>query len=138
MMNDQLISFETAKLAKEKGFKERSNYYYSINDEVPEVRSVESYVDMNTSNWAYQAVTQSQLRKWLRDKFDCYVEVEVPYFSELENDFKITIKKEEGFDWYVAMPDHFDESWSYDDPEYATYEEALEAGLQEALKVIQK
>jgi len=100
-MKEELISFETAKLAKRKGF----------GDTVDTITLPER-------------PTQSLLQKWLRELDDWSILVYVvPYFS-------IEPRKEQCFIWRRGVLISLE-------PEN-TYEEALEKGLQEALKLIKK
>lgn len=107
-MSETIISFETAKLAKEKGFNWR-------NIEILEVKSKSAYLD-NT--------TQSLLQRWLREVHNIDIK---PYISHglLPNatwEYSIQTSKPE---YIRSLNKHFN-----------TYEEALELGLQEALKLI--
>ena len=98
-MEDTLISFETAKLAKEKGF----DFIYLINDELTN----------------HSLITQSLLAKWLREVHN--IEIAIQWFdncyikSVKQKPFKANTYRIEGLD---------------------NYEEILELGLQEALKLI--
>jgi hypothetical protein len=112
-MKDQLISFETAKLAKEKGFNEAVYGRYMFNP-----NEIESYDKMHRNSWDENylaAPTQSLLQGWLRDV--CGIVVTIQFTSFGQYWFNIDNKKKTG--------DKFD-----------TYEQALEKGLQEALKLI--
>lgn len=162
-MKEQLISFETAKLAKEKGFNifnidinlknniiindndiyiDSKNidgkYYLYINEdncvyslEVGQFNSVigsfnsfaKEYILKETNDY-FHAPTQSLLQKWLRDIHDVNVCVELGSYST-----KNKVIKE-----YKSVVF----SWEYDEKYFNcfTYEEALEKGLQEALKLI--
>lgn len=70
-MKEQLINFETAKLAKEKGLNEYCSSFYSLNSVTNEF----DLYDCN-NNWkehknsnnpiSISAPTQSLLQKWLR------------------------------------------------------------------------
>ncbi len=94
-MIEELISFETAKLAKEKGFNEQCS-----------------------------APTQSLLQKWLREVHNIHVNVSygLTFTFKINGDLK-------GND-YVDYS-NIEEYWS------RTYEEALEKGLIEGLKLIE-
>ncbi len=128
-MREQLISFETAKLAKEKGFSVSIVSYYTPKGYQTESEDYQTE-RLAESNWndgqgsyptkaeevSCSAPTQSLLQKWLREKYREHI--------------KVT---------YVAQRGTFNSSltmrsmgWSG----YETYEEALEKGLQEALKLI--
>ncbi len=131
-MEDALINFETAKLAREKGFNIPTISYYN-----PKGRSEESegYMTerLECSNWnngqgSYpthakdvecSAPTQSLLQKWLREVHNIYINVN----TDNNKLFCVDINEEYFYDCART-------EW------YKTYEEALEIGLQEALKLI--
>ena len=127
-MEEQLISFETAKLAKEKGF----DFIYIIDNELTK----------------HSLITQSLLAKWLREVHNIIVDVSLDF---LNSHTKESIKYSPTFYTYSNNKKRF---WIYTDyinsdectkkmqeempifQNYSTYEEALEIGLQEALKLI--
>lgn len=146
-MQEQLISFQTAKLAKEKGFEEYCFSYYDLKGnkkdnylENGSSTDVEFRVDLEDllDNFnrgipnTYSAPTQSLLQKWLREvhQIDITVITDWKYgirtyrigFSYVSNN-KVEV-------WFSTEENKV----SYID--YNTYEEALEAGLQEVLKLI--
>ena len=96
-MKEQLILFETAKLAEEKGFGDKLDWLgVSIHDNYP---------------------TQSLLQKWLREKHNIHMAMKHMsngFVCDVQIAFVRSIKM-------VVQP---------------TYEEALEHGLYEALKLI--
>ena len=129
-MKEQLISFETAKLAKSKGFgltlKDFFNwfqqYYYNNEGGRKDINQLE-----NSINSSYLCVTQSLLQKWLRDKHqidvcivkqvDKYLYVSyIAYISQEANNIKQDLVK---LDRYLYK-----------------YEDMLEIGLLEGLKLI--
>lgn len=139
-MKDQRITFETAKLAKEKGFQWRilqwvdPPYPGGAPRIVSQDGAGEEYNNPCFSkegkeivpkyyspvNPHYPRPTQSLLNRWLREKYKIYVTCGQ------------AIKKS----WIYAIG-RIDEGIEYDtDKLYASYEEAMEAGLQEALKLI--
>lgn len=93
-MTEELVTLETAKMLKEKGFNE---YHYPI---------------------------QSIAAKWLRETKGMYVEVSYMYGDYWIYDI-------------LTIPNH-DLVGLSDRPlvHYKSYEEALESGMQEALKLI--
>ena len=129
-MTDQLISFETAKLAKEKGFggKELTTDYSYQSDKhilcrIPENnKSVFNGDPMNPGN-GYSAPTQSLLQKWLRETYFIHIVIQV---------FYSTIGKE----WTFSVDIFYEGEKVIKLPCEDTYEEALEIGEQEALKLI--
>lgn len=117
-MTDQLVSFETAKLAKEKGFKDMQCISRYDGEEL-----VSEEVDRASS------ATQSLLQKWLREEHKIHVFIGYrPNVQKWDSQaYSLLVNGKE----YVKIMKAFNRDIKYD-----TYEEALEAGLQEALKLI--
>lgn len=125
-MIDTLISFETAKLAKEKGFNLSClNYFYKE----AQMKITPTLWNRNSPYWtdALDTVgipqpTQSLLRKWLREaEYDIIVTPQTIVGHTLR------------YQGYVTHP-----SMVWDDPiiiVMETYEEVLESCLLEALKL---
>lgn len=131
-MKEQLISFETAKLAKEKKF-----YDINVNGKVRISQDymydsdghIHSFYELFKGDFKigedslYNAPTQSLLQKWLREKHNIHVNVsyDLTFTFKINGDLKGNpyIKYSEISDFWGR-----------------TYEEALEKGLQEALKMI--
>ncbi len=116
-MKDQLISFETAKLAKEKGFVSALSKKYTKHGELID------HIPLSDDGYGKHcyAPTQSLLQKWLREKHKIIVEAQFdvenyyPFIGyHRRNPRQITGKK-----------------WS--EVEFKTYEQALERGLIVAL-----
>ena len=119
-MEEQLISFETAKLAKEKGF----DFIYIIDNELTK----------------HSLITQSLLAKWLREVHNCFIDI-LPHRDGDSKNKQWKSKKDVfwsvevdyyGKDFKIELTDDADFTQHFNN----TYEEALEAGLQEALKLI--
>ena len=125
-MEDTLITFETAKLAKEKGFPQEPNKlkipYYNYKGEFKgDVKDwLRKYLRKEDTSdvESVSAPTQSLLAKWLREEHNIHL---IAYKN-------INI---DGYDWCYITTDGITNINSY-----KTYEEALEIGLQEALKLI--
>lgn len=127
-MKEQLINIETAKLAKEKGFDAPCAHGYNDleeeNSEYGLVRNWNHAYD-NTSpkltnkelKRAFTAPTQSLLQKWLREKHNIHIAIGRDY--------------EKGNYSYEYFIDKNNQLFGL-----SSYEEALEIGLQEALKRI--
>ena len=139
-MQEDLISFETAKLAKEKKFNiPCENFYIEyIDDDVADLFNYEEqrgsgYAELyrNNQEFKYSASTQSLLQKWLREvyKIDCFPEH--VFLGESANiKYKPLIT--------TGIDDIDSEkycNYSFGNV-YDTYEQAFEFGLQEALKLI--
>lgn len=127
-MQEELITLGTARLAKEKGFTlgtvgSHVYNYYQDDGDVGCISWGHLYLDSPAR------VPLSLLYKWLREvhKIDIMI---MPW--EDENTGVVTYQ-------YFVLPNHGEEK--YDDSyilekNYDTYEESLEQGLQEALKLI--
>ena len=131
-MTDQLISFETAKLAKEKGFCEKVYYFYNEDDETEkQLYTYKRFMILNDEELKIEAPTQSLLQKWLREVHNCIVEVQfekLPCLNQL--DWIVTV------DYYKPDFSNLTEESDYESDYFSTYEEALEDGLYNALKLI--
>lgn len=127
-MKDELVSFKTAELAKEKRFDISPNHFYREIDGI--VKVFEDYSD--STIFDTPAPTQSLLQRWLREKHGILV---VPIYGYNDNpNWSVHIevielmKKDEnsvlisGIDFQPTL--------------FETYEDALETGLYESLKLI--
>lgn len=137
MIEEQYISFDTANMAKEKGFNEKTDIYYmNIGDViflhhiwykkcfVKSPSNNEKFTELSNNNINYiSAPTQSLLARWLREKRYIFLSID--------------IKPNHGFVYGIKCFDRdFLGHTNFSQFSYATYEEAMEAGLQEALKLI--
>ncbi len=132
-MKDQLISFETAKLAKEKGFKFK-NINLSYSDWYPcfnvtgEIEAMSSNIIKNNEDSIapvlYFAPTQSLLQKWLREKHNIHCIFDV-YITDNTYCYKIV---------YTVNNAKCELQSSY--LPYLDYESALEHALKQGLKLI--
>lgn len=123
-MEDKLIEYSTAKLAKEKGFVVEKYPYYTSPDSIITHSITKCLIPH------YYAATQSLLQKWLRDREENIIIV-IPmrdfhrnYSGWYYEVFTQLTKKDKPV-LIISSDENFD-----------TYEEALEIGLQEALKLI--
>lgn len=141
-MQEQIIVFDTAKLAKEKGFrnvdftmhfytKHNSKMFgvdehgraYTIKNIYKKLYTCGEHTTLNTKN-VIEAPTQSLLQKWLREVHGIVVTVshwtKQPVNSEIWKNC---------FDYNFQDDDH-------GTTPHKTYEEALEEGLKAGLKLI--
>jgi hypothetical protein len=110
-MKEELITFETAKLAKERGFDletSRIPFYY-------DVKGNEVYYTQKTHTCII-APTQSLLQKWLREKHKLFLTIDLANWNENYFLFNIKYKNDKMT------------STAFD-----SYEEALEGGLYGSL-----
>lgn len=117
-MTEGLVTLETAKLLKEKGFREDCMAFYTKDG----LFKCNAYI--NTNVLKLPSPTQSIAHKWLRETKNLHIEISYMYGDYWIYDI-------------LTIPNH-DLVGLSDRPiiHYDTYEEALEAGLQEALKLI--
>ena len=133
-MKEQLASFETALLAKEKGFTITECFYGISSSMIYDVNKKAKPSYQNTQEDEVDAPTQSLLQKWLREKHNIIV-TSLPYEDEIpecEEEKRQTLWEDETIDcretpWLREIT-----TYTY----YHSYEKALEIGLQEALKLI--
>lgn len=128
-LKEQLVTFETAKLAREKGFIHMKANCYGDNMcyQLPDGELTNALTG-NTVTGYILAPTQSLLHKWLLDIHGYYVIV-IPTVTA-DWTFKIinTLKKDS-----MEVPPYTDVCGE----DFSTYEAALEAGLYETLKLIE-
>ncbi len=113
MSKEEIVSFETAKLAREKGLDK-----------------------FNGEDFLVLAPTQSLLQKWLREEHNIWINILPECYSYgLQINMAILCVEMDG---EKAKSTHKSTGWWGDNGEYPTYEDALEDGLQQALKLIEK
>lgn len=120
-MTEELVTLETAKLLKKKGFNE---YCKNVIDVDSILRETLYRTNDNLPKQCFSLPTQSIAQKWLRETKNLHIEISYMY----ENYWIYDI---------LTIPNH-DLVGLSDRPiiHYKSYEEALEAGIQEALKLI--
>lgn len=134
-MEEQLISFETAKLAKEKGFSWTVKQYYYINrctgfngHKLSCIQPIGIPMDFNNDfsddEFHYSALTQYLLQKWLREVHNIFIYI----LPDIDGQW--------GYGIMLKDVNHTQSNRFELDEIIGTYEEALESGLQEALNLI--
>lgn len=148
-MEEKIVLFETAKLAQEKGFNVAITTYYNKGKKPYVTTSCDYQSDRDAiSNWnngqgSYptlaenvecSAPTQTLLQKWLREVHNIDIE---PYLilmekgnREIEQDFNCK-------EYTYKLKLKGIQQWTSVRGTKPTYEEALEHGLVEALKLIE-
>ena len=131
-MKEELISYETAVKAKEKGFDVRCNYAYNqlgtlIGDYI---------IGLGSEGLLYKncyAPTQSLLAKWLREEHNIHCTIN-PYGDGLNWSISaITFTNKTTSDGRLIYNKRNNELM---EKKFQTYEQALEAALKEALDLI--
>lgn len=128
-MEEQLVSFETAKLAKNKGFKRSSLLHLRI---IPFYNKngllVYKFKGLLNPNIVYTP-TQSLLQRWLREKHLILVDITLSYHT---SGWRYSIYKIHTIQGGL----HQDAVAKNSAEGINTYEGALELGLQKALNLI--
>ena len=123
MIEEQFVSFETAKMLKEAGFDVPCTSQYTDNgfgwDNL-------SQVNYNSCESLFSRPTQALAARWLRDVYN--VAIYSLYDDDMEQWFYVV-------DAFTKNPviNGFQSGSEYDD-----YESAFEDGLREAIKLIKK
>lgn len=134
-MREQLVSFETAKLAKEKGFNIKTISFYHNNTFIKGLsNNRENHNDTITP--FYSAPTQSLLQKWLREKHNIIIIVDANNSSDTRGDINAG-KDYTNFGIKLIKNTRFiNGEWNHYQL-FLEYEDCLEYGLEEALKLIE-
>lgn len=135
-LDKEYISLETAKLAMQLEYNNpECRAYYHICDGYTKGHAFchyNSYI-MPSDDTSVQAPRQSVLQTWLREEFHTHVEVTTEFYRKGINHLVQVLI------WDVGKEIFYHKSCTGkygDNGEFKTYEEALEFGLQKALKSI--
>ena len=123
MITEDYVSYEIAKLLKEKGFDERCEYCYAYFDD-NDIRVFELRPNKNAQNLAenrYPYVTHQMAMKWLREK-DVIIVIQPEYFN-VESKCSA---------WGVDI--WADDNYEKLQGDFPSYEEAVEAALKYSLE----
>lgn len=123
-MTEELVTLETAKMLRTKGFNEYCKNVIDINN-IPGETIYRTNNELPKQ--CFSQPTQSIAQKWLRETKNLHVEI---YRNACGYGY-IIVKANNG----TWMEDD-DAKGPNDSGNWDTYEEALEAGLQEALELI--
>lgn len=122
MIKEAYVSFEVAKLLKEKGFDESIHTWYNMDDGIPTF--IEGYIKISNVDFvandedSYSAPTHQMACAWLREVHDLYVEVVRGY-----DHFFVSINKMHPLREYSMKNDTFDD-----------YDKAIESALKYTLE----
>ena len=129
MIEESYVSFDAAKLLKEVGFDVPCNSQYMQNGFRWDGGS-SNKVNFNEYETVFSCPTQALAARWLREKHR--IVVDVAFIPPSVN----------GDVWQYFIGEMDDMVWEGDfessDRKYSTYEEAFEAGLQEAIKLMKE
>lgn len=119
MIEEAYVSFETAKLLKEKGFDNISLIMYKENGEV--CINPKSVVSWRLKYW-YPCLTLQMAMKWLREVHNIAINIG---WGEIFED---------KFQWWCIILNQKDGNILRESEYYSTYEEACEAAIKYCLE----
>ena len=137
MLEESYVSFETAKLLKEAGFEANLKTMY-VEEEKDEWAFWDSGAKRSDYNYFDDTIacpTQALAARWLREAHGIHVSSNI--FMDSANDADGKTVDEWTF-WSYDLFDNSGRIIEESDDRYDSYEEALEAGLREAIKLIKK
>lgn len=126
MIQEAYISFEVAKLLKEKGFNEKCEYCYAYFD-YNDIRVFELSPNKNTQNLVenrYPCVTHQMAIAWLREEYGISIEI-----SALNRHRWV-------YTIYRLLDERVAEVWN--DGTYVSYEDATDDALKYCLENLNK
>lgn len=121
-ITEDYVSFETAKLLKEKRFNEWCNSYF-ISDN--EIALISNRRDFNNHGVYLSAPTQQMTMKWLREVHNIFIVIEphmYDYINEKNSSYVASLWQGDNYYENIISKD------------YPTYEETVEAAIQYSLK----
>jgi len=134
-MKEELITLDTAKLAKEKGFDITTKSFYGCDNPSSGIEpnklitielKKEGVVQSQEGTYVYNAPTQSLLQKWIREVHNIHIIIGIFYFID-SNTTGYNVEEIVELDTYIIICHN----------PTVTYEESLELGLQRALRLIE-
>ena len=134
MIEESYVSFDTAKMLKGAGFEEKvkSCFMYDKYADKDEYEFEDGYAivrkalfdNYNCYENAISRPTQALVAKWLREKHNLHVWCELTQYGG----WFYCIDKIKPYEQYAVVSE----------ADFSSFEAALEAGLQEAIKLIKK
>lgn len=125
MITEDYVSFETAKLLKEKGFDEETRGYYPIKGDATGRLMFGSEYNHNHSQVQISAPTLQMTMKWLREVHGLFIGI----VFQLE-----CLSKEDKLFWKWNISDKGNKFALVEFGESDTYEEACEAAIKYCLE----
>lgn len=124
MIEESYVSFDTARMLKEAGFDALCYVQYSDRGVQWDSTSPSNF---NADDWGYSCSTQALAARWLREVLGIHVYADMAYSKLMEGKWVYLIRfTDKTENPYKCV------GW------FNSYEEALEEGLREAIKLIKK
>lgn len=126
-ITEDYVSYETAKLLKEKGFDKETCTYWDL---TTMTKTLKIGMSLTPKNWNYKwnvfslpisAPTLQMATKWLRETFEIHCQIDCPIAA---------------FNWRYGIRDLDKDEWATlrNVGDYDTYEEACEAAIKYCLE----
>jgi len=128
MITEDYVSFEIAKLLKEKGFNEKLLTFYLTDEAKKEgcfqiMAFTDDEIDNNHSNHCYLAPTLQMAMKWLREVHKIFIEISISIDLNGEYHYRYSILNKE---CKYVRKGYIDFDWNY--------EQACEAAIKYCLE----
>ena len=122
MITENYVSFEVAKLLKEKGFDEHTLFFYDKNGDI-----IYALRPFSESKGDVRRPTLQMAMKWLREVHDVFIDISSRFSKNADKDicFSYSCKK---------LIDKYKSSYEMGDGEWLNYEEACEAAIKYCLE----
>lgn len=128
MIQEEYVSFETAKMLEELGFDEPCDWAYYKDGKIAAINAINSTL----SRGYISRPTQSLAARWLR-------EVHKLHIFCMQSNHPYSEPSADEWEWcYIVVKINQPNVYLACKIEFATYEQAMEAGLQKALEIIKK
>lgn len=135
MIEEQYVSRDTARMLKEAGFDCNCRKWYEQKEDKITEWEADASCNWNLNKNDFSCPTQALAARWLREAHNIHVVItEEAYVNGINYLWQVLI-------YNPTSPDCWDDKSTGmygDNGEYKTYEEALEAGLREAIKLLKK
>jgi hypothetical protein len=131
-LKNTLITFETAKLAKEQGFDfpVKNVFFRNIEHNYVEVDNMGDFPNSEMAEYNYSRPSQTILQEWLRMEHFIHIIV-VPY-GFIGTGGEDLINSDGTYSYFI----YDNTEYINDAVDFQTYEDALEIALRDALKLV--
>ena len=121
IITEDYVSFETAKLLKEKGFDAKCSTYYISDDEIAGIPIAR---DFNNNGIFLSAPTLQMACKWLREVHNIIIVIEPHSYNHME-------EKVSSYVFSIWCGDNYEHPLTTN---YPTFEDAVDAALKHSLE----
>jgi len=122
MIQEQYITFEVAKLLKEKGFIQQTSSAYYINGDIEYIKELNKYRYWWQADHWFPRFTQQMAMRWLREVHNIFIDI-----VHLDKD-KYTYYL---YRYYSTQPERYVQ---HSNPNYTNYEQACESAIRYCLE----